>query len=70
MAIVLKSSGYKGVLFSLNISLTRAMLLESTFYKEYFLFVYLLVETTSKAAAIPRFVEEKNLFFLFFQPDL
>jgi len=35
------------------------MLLELTFYEEYFLFVYLLVETTSKAAAIPRFVEKK-----------
>ena len=43
------------------------MLLESTFYEEYFLFVYLLVETTSKAAAIPRFVEKKNInFFVFF----
>ena len=47
------------------------MLLESTFYEEYFLFVYLLVGTTSKAAAIPRFVEKKNInFFVFFSSPI
>ena len=68
---------YNRVLFSFNILITKNKIykgqcfLVSTFSEEYFLIVYLLIETIpKKVAAILKFVEKKNLiFFPFFKPN-